>query len=494
MKNSNLFSTKKFKYGSSAVVFTAVFVVFVLLFNVVLSLVNNKVGGLYIDMTSKKLYGISEETEEIMAGIDKPVEIIFCRPSDIIEADDRANRVRLLAENYKSSFKNVDVIYKDVFSNPAYFNAFKKTSADIIYDSSIIVHCPSTGLSKIYNLDNMYKTASSTGMEFAFDGENKLTRAIVNCARTDENMLRAGFVVGHNESVNDALRHFLEDYGYEISTVDLKKTAGSDLAKYNLLIVCDPQSDYSGITGGSGNEIEKLRDYVSEDFGNIFFFLNATAIEMPELFELLDENFGVKVNNRAMIVESDENAIPNSYGLSFFGTYSADSTTDGYKIHKSVSTSDTGSLPVFAQACAMDITGTTNNKMTVSGIVETSKNAGAFEGENAYLWASKPVMTLTKYTDILGGVEKSASVFVCGSTGFLLGLEESSCSNGDLITNALSSINAESAINIEFKPLDESDITVTSAVSSGMMRRLAIVFPLIIAAIGAVVFIKRKYL
>ena len=50
-----LVSSRRFKYGSSAVAFTAIFIVFVLLINVLVSVIASKTGGLYIDMTSKKI-------------------------------------------------------------------------------------------------------------------------------------------------------------------------------------------------------------------------------------------------------------------------------------------------------------------------------------------------------------------------------------------------------------------------------------------------------
>ena len=54
--------------------------------------------------------------------------------------------------------------------------------------------------------------------------------------------------------------------------------------------------------------------------------------------------------------------------------------------------------------------------------------------------------------------------------------------------------NTNIAANIDFKVLDESDISVTRADVDRLTRRLGIIFPVIIAVIGVAVFIKRKYL
>lgn len=75
-------SSRKLKYGSSAVVFTSVFVAFVILLNVIVSFVDARVGGIYVDMTSKKLYGVSDASVNALKDVNAPIEIIFCMPKD----------------------------------------------------------------------------------------------------------------------------------------------------------------------------------------------------------------------------------------------------------------------------------------------------------------------------------------------------------------------------------------------------------------------------
>ncbi len=492
-----LFSSKQFKYGSSAVVFTVVFCVFVLLINVVLTLIDSKTGGLYVDMTSKKIYGVTEASEKALEGVSLPIEIVFCRPADIIESSE-LNSVKLLAESYVSKFSNISVVYKDIFSEPTYFNSFKNTSSDTIYDASIIVHCPTTGLSVVYDVYDMYKYRSSDGAVFAFDGENKLTSAFLKVARDEDTMLKAGFVTGHNENSADTLRHFLTEYGYEVSNVDLKLIDKSTLSKYNLLVVCDPQTDFIGRSAGERGEIELLRDYVTEDFGNIMFFMNANGASLPELSALLSESFGVSLNNRAMITEDSSKAsnyIGLGNGLEFYGTYSSEQGTAGYKLHKSISEGG-GLSTYFAMAPGLEIVTEQSGNLSVSPVVVTSKNAKISEGEGMVKpWPEKPLITLSEYTKLIGGTDKTANVFVCGTTGFLIGIDEPSFANTDLLKTTLVSMGNRGIVtDIEFKVLDESDLSLTTAQQEGFMKKLGITVPVIIAIIGIAVFVKRKYL
>lgn len=498
-----LSGSKKFRYGSSAIVFTVVFVVFVLLINVVLSVVDDRTGGLYLDMTSKQLYTVSDASKEALKDVTQPIEIIFASPKDIVEGADSLNSVKMLCDNYASLYSNITVSYHDVLSEVAYFNKFKTTSADDINAASLVVYCPSTGLSKIFSLsDNppyvmsdMYKYSSETGGRFAFDGENKLTNAFLTVTGNSGNTLKAGFISGHNEQINDVFKVFLEENGYMVDTVELKKASSTQLEKYDLLVVCEPRSDFSGRSAGGINEIELLRDYVIEDYGNLMFFTGGSGTDMPELFALLEESFGVKVNNRSVVLEGDSNAISGTGGLAFFGSYSTDKATYGYKIHKPFSEGQTRSYPLFEQSSYLEIVNKDGSSFDVSPIIVTSRDAVSYDGEKYTDYSNKPLMTLSRYTKLVNGEEKTADVIVCSSLYFLNHLEVPAYSNSDILRRSLAEIGGASATaSIDFKVLDESAITVTKQVQDGMTKRLAVVFPVIIAVVGVVVFIKRKYL
>lgn len=498
-----LSSSKKFRYGSSALVFTAVFVIFVLLVNVVVSVIDDKTGGLYIDMTNKRIYTVGEQSLTALENVSQPIEIIFASPRDIIEGSDALNSVKMLCESYASMFGNITVSYRDVMSDIAYFNKFKTTSADDITSTSLVVYCPSTGLSKIFSLaDNppyvmsdMYKYSSETGRQFAFDGENKLTNAFLTVTGNNGKSLKAGFITGHNEQINDVLKVFLEDNGYAVENVELKKSSATELKAYDLLVVCEPRSDFLGRNSGSVNEIELLRDYVIENFGNLMFFTGYSGSSLPELYALVEESFGVRVNNASVVLEGSKNAIANTGGAGFFGSYSTDKSTLGYKIHKPFSEAQSRSYPVFESCSVLDIVASEGSNMNVSPIIVTSGDAVSFDGENAKAHKNMPVMTLSRYTRLLGGVEKTADVVVCSSSAFPYYLQVPSYSNSDILSRVLSQMNgANTGASIDFKVLDEYALTVTKETSDSVTKRLAVVFPVIIVVVGAVVFIKRKYL
>lgn len=540
-------SSKKFRYGTSAVVFTTVFVVFIILVNVLLSYVDRTSGGLYVDMTTEQLYGVGEETEKAMSEIDKPVEIIFCIPRDRVVAEDILNPISMLAENYEKTFSNVTVQYRDYLSDVAFFEKFKKTSSDIISSYSIIVNCPSTGLSKIFSWEDMYKY-NTEGALFAFNGEYKITSAILSLARSDDNMLLAGLVTGHGEDTGHSVRHFLEDFGYDVSVVDLKTVSDAELAKYNLLLVCNPAVDFIGmerteieagentpsenavdeedktvteaaageneeteeapeeqqkepgiqLSGKSVNEIKKLRDYVTESYGNLFIFLDPKGANMPELFSLCEDGFGVRISNFYPVIDYGTILNTTSYSAEdwrFLGSFSRDAESAGYKMHEDISTTGLGSLPVFGISCLMDIPKSIVGNMTVSPVVETSGEALVMAGSEMLSAPGVPLMTLSKYSKLVDSKEKSAHAVICASASFLDELDSPSFANADLLKTMFGKMgNDNAALDIDFKVLDESNIEVTAKDAENMRNKLGIIIPVIIAIVGTCVFIKRKYL
>lgn len=58
----NVYASRKFKYGTVAIVFTLIFCAFIIFLNAVFSGISNYNGGFYLDLTSEQIYDISDIT------------------------------------------------------------------------------------------------------------------------------------------------------------------------------------------------------------------------------------------------------------------------------------------------------------------------------------------------------------------------------------------------------------------------------------------------
>ena len=138
--------------------------------------------------------------------------------------------LKRLAEKYRTLNDRVSLVYRDCAKDPVYFNQFKKTSADTISQNSVIINCPETKRYIVYPLVRFFKLSSETRNIFAYDGENKLTGAIMQTAVGEPQ--KAGFITGHGEEKRSSVESLLREQGYEVSDVDLKSTTEEQLADY----------------------------------------------------------------------------------------------------------------------------------------------------------------------------------------------------------------------------------------------------------------------
>ena len=487
----NITSSKKFRYGSAAIAFTVIFSAFIILLNAVFSFIADRNGGFYADLTTNRIYDLSEETMDVLSNLEQKVEIIFCMTEDKVDDVDTLLYVKRLAEKYASACGNVTISFRDSQKDPIYFNQFKKTSADTISNHSVIVNCAETKRYVVYSERNFFKFSSGTGSVFAYDGENKLTSAIMQTAIAETQ--RAAFITGHGEDKRNAMETLLREQGYEVSDIEISAVTEEELSRYDLLIICNPKYDYTGISEGKEgrvNEIGMLSSYLTRSYGNLMVFIGPDTPSLPELSSFLADDWGVSYKPGSVIYESSAAAL-DPYGLYFIGTAS-DPSTSGGRIHSAITSSGVQAT-VFANASPLDITFSEKGEREVSAVYVTSGGASIYRDGKLDENASAPVMTLSTYTKIYDGVERRANVLVCGSVEYLNYVSVQSYANADVLKSAFSAMGNKSVVTgIGYKVLDDTAITVSQDDFKKYMVLLSTVVPVIIAAVGIFVYMKRK--
>ncbi len=494
----SVLSSRKFKYGSVAVAFTAVFCVFVILLNAVLTVVSDYNGGFFIDLTNEQIYDLSDTSLEVINNLDKNVEIIFSMTADKIDEIDVLAYIKRLAEKYDAASDKITVVYKDCVKDPIYFNQFKKTSSDRITQYSIIVNCAETKRFVVYDYVKFFKLSYETGGIFAYDGENKFTGAILQTAETQT--AKAGIITNHGEKVPSAFETLLREQGYEVSGVDLEKIEEDVLFEYDLLVISNPKYDYTGIAAareGGRNEIGLLNDYITEHFGNLMVFIDyqTSNTSLSEFSGFLADDWGVGYNYGEVILEDSSKIISDSDETNrLVYKFLATPSTTGYGAKIAANIDSGANRAAFGVTTTpLSILFTEKGEKTVSPVFTTSAKAIVYRGDTERTAAFEPVMTLTTYTKMKDNNEQRANVLVCGSTDYLNDIDSQQYSNGDVIKSALKEMGGSSVVSgIDYKVLEETSIVITQDVFEKYMVLLSSVVPLIIAAIGVAVYVKRK--
>lgn len=500
MKNKAL--SKKLKYGTVAAVLTVLFIVFVVVLNVILSAASEKY-PLYFDMTSEELYDLSEASAEELADITNDVTIMFFAKEDKLSevGGSSLDMISKLAKKYEARFPNIHVEYIDLVSQPAAANKYKKTSSDRVTQTTVIFDCEATGASKIVQEEGFFTfmSNSSTGKRtvHSFDGEKRITACVKQVAGAKTPT--ALFTTGHGEPSPEALwiGDALVKEGYDVKTVNL---SNEDIGENTeLLVIYYPQYDFAGIDAekaGGANEISKLNDYL-KDFGNVMVILSPTTrTELSELSALMSE-WGISYTPGAIVTESPANALDDS-GFYVIGKYAGETDGYAYQLHKGVSESASSPRPIAMYSVPLTLNEVSGK--VVEAVITSSKDAYISTSEESTAAGREvPLAALSvlpkNNTD---GELGYCNLFVVGSPYFFDASIASvpTYGNAEILYSALKYFGSSTATsNIESKVLANTSLktTATGETVKQSIAVMSVVFPLIILAVGVLVWRKRRY-
>ncbi len=213
MKKLNIrksFKGNKFKYGSLSTVVTAVFLSILILLNLIVGKFNlNK------DLTSNKMFSLSEQTTKILAGLKQDVKIY-----GFYETGQENLSVTTLLKQYKSSSKNITVEYKDPSKYPQI--ADKYSTDDVKVQVGFLV-VESGAKYKVINPEdfvnyNYDDPTSPTAESLAV--EQSITSSILNV--TSVKAITIHTLEGHSEDqLSSDIQKQLELENYKIVPINL---------------------------------------------------------------------------------------------------------------------------------------------------------------------------------------------------------------------------------------------------------------------------------
>ena len=241
------------------------------------------------DMTAGKVFTLSEQSRQALAGIDVPVEIIAIYPRDGADP-----MLTSLLNEYAKAGPSLDISYIDAEREPARL-ASANIGASAVTNGTIIVR--SAGKTKFVFAADMFQ---STPEGNVFWGEREITGAIRYV--TAAALPRVYFLEGHNEASTAAelskAQAALELAVYDVQTLALLKTGRvpDDAA---LVIVSSPRRDLSD------SEYQMLEDYLLNG-GKAMFLISAMNTNTMVLnnFNKLLNQFGIDISNN-LVVEED---------------------------------------------------------------------------------------------------------------------------------------------------------------------------------------------
>jgi hypothetical protein len=505
-KEKKPLNTKKLKYGTLATVFTVIVTAIIVAVNLIAQEVTERY-DLSMDLTDDDIYSISDETIEYLNGIDQKVEITVL--ADESAFDDSTLYLKQAAEvikKYAIYSDEISVEFVDINKNPSYVTKFKEDYSGDLAEGNIVVYREGTGdddanrikvltLSDLFEISyDSYGNASVTQS----NAEQELTSAVMYV--TDANPKKAVLVsTSMPDSVQYAaqsLLQILNTNGYDLEEVDLL-TEDLDYDSTDLLIICAPLNDFNSAV------VDKISDFLYNDGNlgkNAIYLANYDQGTTDNIDSFLEE-WGVSIGNY-YIAEGDSSA---SQTVGVYGLQSAIKSSIGVIANDDYAdlVSDT-TLPIAVPvARPIDILWETNGDRETSVIMTTSTTSALIplDADSSFdistaVTGEQVVMAMgSKYIFDDDNNKVTSNVLVMGSA-FMVDpyiTQDTSYNNGEFILNAVNQMTGKSnGITIVPKSMSITSISIDTAQVMAIRTVVMFAIPLLVVAIGVIVYIKRR--
>ncbi|MBR4288261.1 MAG: Gldg family protein [Clostridia bacterium] len=497
-----IFSTRRFKYGAAATVFTAFFIAAVILMNVIVSAIDSKY-SLYFDLTEDQVFSISETTTELVTkqlesyaakhGHEAVIKISFLQARDLIVEDEKKSWVVSLAESYAERYPQIEVEYReDITTHPENYTYYTELGYDINTDTILVTNTQDKGAFRYLTFDSCLVYDENGEKVWAFQGEMKFNSAILYI--TDHRSPIVTFTSGHGESVPQSLIEILTNCGFTIETVDLTKDNISDESK--ILFICNPQKDLTYSESDSVvTEYTKISDYLNA-YRSMVVIASPDMPTLPVLDELL-ASWGMEVVRNQVVM--DDTYCHTQDNQMLYVNY-AETETVAAALTKSLTDRSNPPRSLMIHSAPINILFSGDGETSVvEPVLKSSDNSYVEEvTQDGNVEHKGPfnLMAISSRSTYIDNLETYGHLLVIGSQNFTeTNAFREQFGNTDIVYNMIRLLSDEYvAVDVHYKVLEDYaiDIDQGSVYTYGIIT--VAVIPLLIFALGTFVYIKRKHM
>ena len=248
-----------------------------------------------IDMTSEKLFEISEDTKEVIDDLNMPVTItVLADETTYRDSTQLLSNIYEILQRYESlGGGKINVRYLNPNLNPKLLDRYN-TLGDLSNNYIIVesdLRYTYMAPTSLYNM----KTDKETGIQYyvGLRAEQALTSALIFV--TSDSVNTAAYIRGHGEDYYmNEMDALLKTMNYDVTDIVL---ALDDIPEeVTMIIIASPTTDYSMA------EIDKLDAYLKNGGDAIIALSPYTSDALPNL-TLLFEEWGVRYTNN-MVLDS----------------------------------------------------------------------------------------------------------------------------------------------------------------------------------------------
>ncbi|HCS75386.1 MAG TPA: ABC transporter, partial [Clostridiales bacterium] len=349
-KNINIlqsFKNKKFRYGSYATLVTLIVLAALIVVNLAADLLPVR-----IDLTTNKMYSLSEQTENVLDNLDKDVTIYF-----IGEPGTGNVVIEENVQRYARLSDHIRIDYIDPVRDPLTAQKYTKDGGQLSYGNLLVEQGEVFRIISQYDMYNFSQNQNTGERKVeSLAVEQRLTSAILYVSGAD--MPVAYQLDGHGEaSINYATTKQMELENFVLESLNL---LGMDEVPEDadLLIINGPQRDLSA------EELTVIQDYL-ENNGKAIFMMDLLISDLPN-FQTLFNTYGIQMSN-ALVIEGEQGRYIGGnplYVLPQFGS------------HEIVNPIKSNSMPLIMPGVqGIEVSDNTRNTLTIEPLLTTSDQA-----------------------------------------------------------------------------------------------------------------------
>lgn len=459
-KMKTLFKTAGTRHGAYSVGMTAVVVAIVVVLNLIIGQLPEKYRN--IDVSSTKIYEITDTSRELLKKLDKEVKMTV-----LAVKGDADERIRTFISKYSGLSGHISVEWIDPVLHPSALTEYEAS------ENTIVVSCEDTGKSTtvaftdiiVSDMYSYFYTGNYSESEF--DGEGQLTSAVNYVVNDTQRQIYR--TTGHGEAaLSLTVNDLMDKNNYSMTELNLLMV-GKIPDDCELLLMNAPEKDLTE------DEKTTIENYLAQG-GSVMLLLGDTnSMELPNLSALM-KDYGM---------ESTDGYIADPkrcYQGNYYYLFPEMSLSGG------MSAGISSEMVLVTNAHGFTLTDPVRDTISTSAFMSSSADAYAVTEENqtagTYVFgavATESVNAESRFTVISAG-----SLIDSQITDTFTSLE-----NTTLFMNAVTE-NFEGAENLSIEPKSLA-VEYNTVQHIGMFSLLVIFgIPLFILVIGFGVWFRRR--
>lgn len=455
--------------------------------------------GLYLYQPEPLDLSITDSSDEIFESAGgRKVTVTFCMYEDELSVHSTGKFVyetaRGFAERYPELFelRYVNVITQldseGSFVDLSVYKYDGRGNENAILATSVIFECGSNyrvvtdavtgaGFADFFTLDSSFSPTSYNGEETF----SSMTRWVL----TDEHKV-AFFTVGHGETASLHLYKTLISAGYYVEEINLRDSSLDEnkfLSDAGLVVISNPTTDLERAAEGSSvrTDIERLEAYAARG-GKFLVTLDPLARKMPVLTSFL-ESYGMGLmtdgEGASLVVKDSYNAIPTD-DFTVVVDYASGEVAQSV----AANIKDSGNRVILRNCAPLKLTG------SAEPMLVTSEHAVAHSGEDVYDREGSYAVAAHSIGEDGSRLFFIPSVFFTAADAMV----SSGYSNKEFIMSLADEYYGMGDMPYGCRSVLYDDTTLENLTMSSVRLYVAVALtvPALLAALGAVVIIRRR--